>query len=190
MFCLICGNLSFSHICKNCRKEFLQPSLNKRVVENDFEVFSFYKYNSIKNLILTKHKFIGFFIYHILAQESFQKFAKEFKFTNQIYSFACDDHIKSGYSHTAILNKYLKSSYITPVHSALRAQNQVNYSGKSLQFRESNPRNFKYSYMPDVDAIIVDDIITTGTTIKEAKKVLEIKGVNVLFALTLADARE
>jgi len=190
MYCLLCGNFSFNHICKKCKKEFLKPSLYKRVIDSDFEVYSFYKYSAIKNLILTKHKFVGYFIYHILARESFQKFAKEFKFTDQIYSFACDDHIKSGYSHTAILNKYLNSTFIKPVYSVLRAQNQVNYSGKSLQFRESNPRNFKYSYRSNIDAIIVDDIITTGTTIKEAKKTLEANGVNLLFALTLADARE
>ncbi len=190
MYCLICGNLSFSHICKKCKKEFLKPSFYKRVVEKDFEVYSFYKYSAIKELILTKHKFVGYFIYHILAQESFKRFAKEFKYVGQIYSFACDDHIRGGYSHTAILNKHLKSTFITPIHSALRATNHVNYSGQSLQFRENNPRNFKYLYHPNIDAIIVDDIITTGTTIKEAKKTLKKNGLNVLFALTLANARE
>ena len=190
MYCLLCEALSFSHICKSCRIEFLKPSLYKRKIENDFEVYSFYKYSAIKELILTKHKFVGYFIYHILAQESFKKFAKEFKFIDQTYSFACDDHVKNGYSHTAILNKYLKSSHITPVHSVLRAQTEVNYSGKSLQFRQNNPRNFKYNYHSNIDAILVDDIITTGSTIKEAKKLLEQNGVNVLFALTLADARD
>ncbi len=190
MYCLVCGKLSFYHICKRCKAEFLKPSLYKRVVEKEFEVYSFYRYSTIKDLILTKHKFIGYFIYSILAQESFKKFAKEFKFTNQLYSFACDDHVKNGYSHTAILNKYLKSPYITPVHSVLRAQTEVNYSGKSLQFRQNNPRNFIYKYRSNIDAIIIDDIITTGSTIKEAKKILEENGVNVLFALTLTDARE
>ncbi len=190
MYCLVCGKLSFCHICKSCKAEFLKPSLYKRVVEKEFEVYSFYRYNAIKDLILTKHKFIGNFIYNILAKESFKKFAEEFKFINRVYSFACDDHIKNGYSHTAILNKYLKSTCITPVHSVLRAQTEVNYSGKSLQFRQNNPRNFIYKYRSNIDAIIIDDIITTGSTIKEAKKTLEENGVNVLFALTLADARE
>ena len=190
MYCLVCGNFSFGYICKKCKQEFLKPNLYKRVVKKEFETYSFYRYSAVKDLILTKHKFIGYFIYNILAQESFKKFAKEFKFINQVYSFSCDDHIKNGYSHTAILNKYLKSTYITPVHSVLRAQTNVNYSGKSLQFRQNNPRNFKYKYHSNIDAIIIDDIITTGSTIKEAKKTLEENGVNVLFALTLADARE
>ncbi len=190
MYCLICGNLSFSHICKNCKKEFLKPSLYKREIEENFDVFSFYKYSSIKHLLHTKHKFIGYFIYNILAKESFKKFANNFTWANKIYSFACDDNVKNAYSHTAILNKQLKSNYITPVYSVLRAKNRVNYSGKSLQYRQTNPRNFYYTYKSNIDAIIIDDIITTGTTIKEAKKTLEKNRVNVLFALTLADARE
>jgi competence protein ComFC len=41
-----------------------------------------------------------------------------------------------------------------------------------------------------VHAILVDDIITTGITLQEAQKVLMQHGVNVLFALTLADVEE
>ena len=37
--------------------------------------------------------------------------------------------------------------------------------------------------------ILVDDIVTTGTTILEARDTLQKVGVDVLFALVLADAR-
>ncbi len=190
MYCLICGKLSFSHICTKCKKDFLSPKITKRVLEDNFEVFSFFKYTDIKDLIHTKHKFIGYFIYNILAKESFLKFAKYFQINNKIFSFSCDDTVQNGYSHNAILNKYLKSNNITPVHSVLRATSNIKYSGKSLQFRQNNPRNFTYHYKSDIDAILVDDIITTGTTINEAKTVLQKQNINVLFALTLADARD
>jgi competence protein ComFC len=168
----------------------LTPTITKRVLLDGFEVFSFYKYTDIKELIHTKHKFIGYFIYNILAKESFLKFAKEFKSDGKIYSFSCDDDIKTGYSHNAILNRHLKSPLITPVHSTLRAKNSVKYSGKSLQFRQNNPRNFIYSFKSNINAILIDDIITTGTTLNEAKETLQKHKVNVLFALTLADARD
>ena len=190
MYCLVCGELSFFHICKNCRSSFLTPKITKRVLQDGFEVISFYKYSDIKDLLHTKHKFIGSFVYNILAKESFLKFATNFKLDSMVFSLSCDDDISSGYSHNAILNKYLKSSFITPVHSVLRATNSVKYSGKSLQFRQNNPRNFIYKFKPDIDAILVDDIITTGTTINEAKETLKKYNVNVLFALTLADARD
>ena len=37
--------------------------------------------------------------------------------------------------------------------------------------------------------ILVDDIVTTGTTILEARDTLQKAGVDVLFALVLADAK-
>jgi competence protein ComFC len=139
---------------------------------------------------LTKHKDIGYFVYNILAKRTFKEFAKNFSYKQKVYSIAIDDNPKDGYSHTAILNKYLKSKYIKPVFSKLRAQNSVSYSGKSLDFRLNNPRDFKYDFKRDIEVILVDDIITTGTTLKEASKVLENEGIRVLFALTLADARD
>ena len=38
--------------------------------------------------------------------------------------------------------------------------------------------------------VLVDDIVTTGLTLKEAKNFLESKGAEVLYALVLANARE
>ncbi len=70
------------------------------------------------------------------------------------------------------------------------AKNRVNYSGRSLQYRLDNPRDFVYKGKSGIDVILVDDIITTGITLQEAQKVLIEKGVNVLFALTLADVEE
>ncbi len=58
-----------------------------------------------------------------------------------------------------------------------------------LDFRLDNPRGFVYNGLSDIDVILVDDIITTGLTIQEAKEKLEDNGVRVLFAITLADAR-
>ena len=77
-----------------------------------------------------------------------------------------------------------------PQHASLMAQNRVNYSGKSLQYRLEHPRDFVYTGKSGIDVILVDDIITTGITLQEAQKVLMENGVNVLFALTLADVEE
>jgi len=66
----------------------------------------------------------------------------------------------------------------------------VNYSGRSLQFRLEHPRDFVYKGKSNIDVILVDDIITTGITLQEAQKVLMSHGINVLFALTLADVEE
>ena len=107
-----------------------------------------------------------------------------------MYIVGVDETVKSGYAHVALLTRAMKTKYTIPQHSVLMARNKVNYSGKSLQFRLENPRDFVYTGKHNVDVILVDDIITTGITLQEAQKVLIQNGVNVLFALTLADVEE
>ena len=41
-----------------------------------------------------------------------------------------------------------------------------------------------------LDIVLIDDIVTTGSTLKEAHDALKKHDVNVLFALVLADAKE
>lgn len=188
--CLLCQKISLLLICKNCQTTLLQPTFTTRILDDGFKVYSFYRYHDIASLVKTKHRYIGASIYRILAKNSFQKFSENFTFQNRVYAMGIDDHPKHGYAHTAILAKSLKSSIIKPLYHKLRAQNDIRYSGQTLAYRLAHKRAFSYHDKEDIDVIIVDDIITTGTTILEAKYTLEKAGAKPLFALTLADARE
>ncbi len=185
----MCESLSFTHICKSCQETFLQPKIFKRKIYANVDVISFYKYSDIKELLHTKHTDLGYYIYSILAKNSMVKFAKEFSFDTQVVSLAIDDNVKSGYSHTAILNNSLNSKFIKPLHSKLRANNDISYSGKSREFRMLNPRGFFIKKFDGDDVILVDDLITTGLTLTQAVQVLKKESKNVLFCLTLADAK-
>jgi len=175
------------HICKSCQEEFLQPSLYTRTLENGVKVFSFYRYDEIKSLLFTKHTDLGFHIYKLLADLSFKHFTKNFTWDKRVASIGVDDNIKSGYSHTAILNKALQSNSIKPLYNKLRAQNTLSYSGKSRAFRKTNPRNFQLKTFKEKEVIVVDDIITTGATLYEATQSLMQREKEVLFCLTLTD---
>ncbi|SMP87030.1 competence protein ComFC [Epsilonproteobacteria bacterium SCGC AD-308-O04] len=185
----MCESLSLSHICPTCQETFLTPSIYKRKILNNIEVISFYKYKDIKSLLHTKHTDLGYYIFSILAKHSFSKFAEEFEFPNMVNSIAIDDNSDSGYSHAAILNKALKSKNINPIHSKLRAKNRVSYSGKNKEFRILNPRNFELKDFHGDDVILVDDIITTGSTLMQAIQTIDAQKKEVLLCLTLADAR-
>ena len=153
-------------------------------------VYSFYRYNEIEVLLKTKHKYIGHTVYNILAKESMAKFKKEYPFFEYVDIVPIDDITRSGYSHTAILAKALRTKYLQPYYASMRSTNSVTYSAQSLAFREANPRGFIYLKKRHKYAILVDDIVTTGTTLKEAKNVLDKAGVKTLFALTLANASD
>ena len=120
---------------------------------------------------------------------AFKKFAVNFEFEEQIIAIPIDDHTRHQFSQSAILAKHLKSKYINPKYATLKATNIVKYAGKDLEFRQKHKRNFKYTGDKNLKVILVDDLITTGITILEAKNVLEKNNCEVLFALTLSDAK-
>ena len=188
MRCLSCHNFTFQTFCKRCLQRLLQPSVTKRVF-NSLEVYSFFKYQHIEDLLLTKHTPQGYNIYRALAQISFKPFIENFieHDSREIYVLGVDEDVKYGYSHVALLTHEMRYKGVIVLHGKLMAQNDIHYSGKKLQYRLENPREFIYSGKKNIEVILVDDIVTTGTTLKEAKQVLEKSGIKVLFALTLAD---
>ncbi|MGM0519547.1 MAG: ComF family protein [Campylobacterota bacterium] len=189
MKCIICDNITFKIICKTCQNTLLQPSFHKREIQKGFFNYSFYALSDIEKLLNSKYYFHGDRVFELLAKLSFLKFAQNFNFRNIVYAIAIDDHVRHDFSHTAILAKSLKSEFIKPKYNCIKAQNYVKYAGKSLEFRKNNPRDFKVSNIQHEMTILCDDIITTGATIKEAKKAIEQKDNEVLFSLTLADAK-
>lgn len=190
MKCLLCSSWSLTHICKACQNENLQPSLYKRKIRGNIDVYSFYKYREIEKLLHTKHTDLGFYIYSLLAKIAFRRFGKSFSFEGAVASLGIDEHVRHGYSHTAVLNKALTSEHIYPRFNRLMATSKESYSGKSFQYRLLHPRRFVVSAFNEQYVILVDDIITTGMTLTQAVEALEKEGKEVLFCLTLADAEK
>ena len=191
MRCLSCHKISFQTFCKKCQTNLLKPTVTKRVC-GALDVYSFYKYQNIEDLLLTKHTPQGFKLYKALAKISFKPFIKKFmkEDSRTIYIVGIDENVKSGYAHVALLTHEMKMQNVKVQHAKLIARNKINYSGKTLQFRLENPRDFEYKGKKGVEVILVDDIVTTGTTLKEAAWVLKQNGVEVLFALTLAGVEQ
>ena len=185
MRCLLCSRWNIALLCGHCRHSLLAPQPHKRELLPGFFVYSFYPYDEIKDLLLTKHHHIGAEIYRILAKTAIAPFAKELDL--KAFAIPVDDRLKGGYSHTAILARAMKSGSIRPRYGALFATNDISYSGKDLAYRLTHPRGFRYKG-PQDGVILVDDIVTTGTTLKEAYSVLLATGARPLFAVTLADA--
>lgn len=188
MKCLSCENLSFQIICKRCQNNLLNPSFFKRELEKDFYNYSFYSFREIEDFITSKYYFHGDRVFNILASLSFKVFAQNFNFEEVVYSIGIDEHSRHSFSQTAILSRYLKSKKIKPLYSQLKATNITKYAGHDLEYRQNNKRQFKTN-LTNKKIILVDDLITTGTTILEAKKTLEKRNNEVLFSLTLADAK-
>ncbi len=191
MRCMSCQCLSFRTFCKNCETSLLAPSVTKRTI-GTLDVYSFYKYSTMENLLLAKHTPQGYRIFKALADITLKPFIQQFSTTDprEISIVGIDEKVKNGYSHVALLTHAMKFKSVNILHSSLLASNDIKYSGQSLQYRITHPRDFVYKGQKDIDVILVDDIITTGGTLQQAQSVLLQSGVEVLFALTLADAKE
>ncbi|WP_457606222.1 ComF family protein [Nitratifractor sp.] len=156
------------------------------------DVISLFRYKTIAPFLLSKHTSAGYRLYRYFSRRHLAPFLELFAegLERPAFLIGIDERIKGGYSHTAVLTHYARQSALRPLHASLQARNPVSYAGKSLEYRLLHPRDFRYDGPSGIEAILVDDIITTGSTLGEAHRVLKETGVEVLFALTLADARE
>ncbi len=190
MRCLSCHSLSLKTFCRDCQERLLKPSISKRKL-GSLDVYSFFKYQHIEDLLLTKHTAQGYIIYRALAQLSFRPFIQKFicEDNRKLYILGVDEIVKSGYSHVSLLTHEMRNPNTKILYAKLIANNPVKYAGKTLEYRLSHPRQFNYGGITNIEVILVDDIVTTGTTLQEAKEFLREQGVEVLFALTLADAK-
>ena len=187
---MVCAGFSLTHICKPCSREHLTPSLTKRKILGQIPVYSFYNYTDIEPLLLTKHTDLGFYVYDILAKHAFTPFAEAFECEGEVAAVGIDEHVRHGYSHTALLARSLASPVIKPRHNILRAASKDTYSGQNYQYRLLHPRRFSVAEFKEEEVILVDDVITTGLTLTQAAETLHRAGKKVIACLTLADAEK
>ncbi len=193
MKCLSCNNFSVKPLCAKCAKIYLKPEMIEKRVGN-LKVISFFDYYLVSELVKSKYLVSGYRFYKYVAKKFFQPFIKAYVSSykgdkKRLYLIGVDENVLRGYSNISLLTHYgAYKSGIKPLSSVLRAKNRVQYAGKSLEYRLNNPRGFVYSGPKNIDAILIDDVVTTGTTLQEANSVLKKSGVNVHFALTVANA--
>ena len=188
MRCVACQRWSWSHLCLACQERYLTPSLYQRQVEG-VAVRSFFAYSDIEPLLQHKHTLLGYHLYRIMARRALAPLVRAWSYPEPVAVIGIDDHVRHGYSHSAILTHALRAPSLIPHYGILRARSTYTYAGKSLYERLSHPRDFAYAPLAQEKVILIDDIITTGTTIREAITTLRAHAHEPILALTLADAR-
>jgi len=190
MRCTVCHRFSREVICAACAERLLVPTIRRRTV-GTLEVVSLFDYSVIEPFLLTKHTALGHRIYRFFGRHFVAPFVTDYagRIADWVTVIGVDEHVEHGYAHTALLTHAIRHPHARVLHSTMLAKHRVHYAGKTLQYRLEHPRGFRYTGPADADVILVDDIVTTGITLQEAQQVLRQQRVEVLFALTLADAR-
>lgn len=160
-----------------------------RKLKSGITVYSFYPYDEIEELLLTKHSDLGAYVYRHLASAIKPEISKLLK---KEYSLvALEGERLSPYSHTALIARELNRVH-KDIHSgAMVDRSGVSYSGKSLDFRVNNARKFQLTKKEKISkkVVLLDDIVTTGITFESAARVMRENGFDVKFCIALSDAR-
>lgn len=191
MKCLLCERLCFRVLCAKCLDSIpMYPSLREVC---GVRVYCFFLYDDVDFLMRTKYYAIGSRILPLLARSAaiafFTKIPKEIDF-GILHLVGVDDYVRSLYSHTGIIiREFAKASKgrMRPIYGQLKAKNPISYAGKSLEYRQRHKRNLIFT-AKERNIVIVDDIITTGTSLYEAIQVCQNAGANVRFCIALCNA--
>jgi competence protein ComFC len=189
MRCLTCQKLSFSPICVTCQTTFFTPQIFQQTLACGLKVISFYPYEEIELLLKSKYSAIGSRIYPLLARHAMRTFLENFDTGIPSLLVPVDDHTRHGYSHTALLAKHAGTANIKATYHQLHAKNVISYAGKNLQYRLLNSKNFTFTPNAITETILIDDLITSGSTLTQAYHAICKASEPPLFALTLASAK-
>lgn len=189
-YCLECGK-SGKYICENCVSKVLDGTFDK----NNFAIF---KYRGVirKAIVSLKYKFASDIAEELIAVSINR--LKSSKFHNltlvPIPLYNQRENWR-GFNQSELLGEKLAKEMnwkYTP-NLLIRTKNthpQVNLKGDKRRKNLSGVFSINSkTYIPNQlqDAIVLfDDVYTTGSTINEAKKVLEKVGFKNIYSLTIA----
>ncbi|MGP1561160.1 MAG: ComF family protein [Helicobacteraceae bacterium] len=180
MRCEICNKLSFYALCKDCRAALAPFGMRYNI--DGLHLFTFYKYDEIEPLVKKKYDKFGDRALRELAALCITPFFKALDLSATLVPI---DDTPRAFSHTAILARAARSKRVKISYATLIATANVQYAGKDLALRRANSKNFVLKKPISGDVILIDDVVTTGTTMAQAVRVLESAGANVLFAVSL-----
>lgn len=168
-------------ICEKCFRKFEPVTSEQQKYE---DVISLYHYNVPMKDFLHQYKFFKDVVLSEVFREQIYNFLKN---RQEIIVPIPMHHEKLKQRTFAHIDELLNAANIPYLH-LLEKKSRITQSSKSKIEREQSEQLFKLMANAKIEAtgyILVDDIVTTGTTLKHAKSVLLEAGARKVTALTL-----
>lgn len=190
--CLLCNNPSFNNLTHpRCRKKY--------AIDGCFSALSYNKpmqkliYNFKYKPYLTdlKNVLADLFYESIIQSEQFQSQIKKGEWVFVPIPLSDAKLRKRGYNQAEILATELSKKFNFPAQNLLErtkeTKTQVGLSNiaRKINIKNAFELNTKYS-IRNTNVFLVDDVVTTGSTLLEAAKILKKAGAQAIFGLTLA----
>lgn len=191
--CLVCSNQSFNGLTHLiCKKKYTINGCFSAIAYNKIAKKLISSFKSNPYLSDLKKFLSDLFIESVIQNESFIKQIEIGQWIFVPIPLYSSKLKKRGYNQSEILAKMLAKSFKFPCINILeKTKDTKNQSKLPRVERQENLKNaFKIiKNNPSIknrNIFLVDDIVTTGSTLKEAAKILKKAGANKVFGLTLA----
>ena len=192
--CGICKKLGEGYICKNCYHRIVEYLYNN--VYNK-KIFYLLKYEDIIRSKMIDYKFNNQSFLHNMFSVIFIKNKNACEFLkNYDIIIPVPIHrkrkIERGYNQSELIARDLAVYFKIPIctNILIKQKNTVMQSGLGRKDRIKNVQNvYKVKHKEKIkgkNILILDDIYTTGSTIKECKKILKTGGARKVGTIIIA----
>ena len=190
--CLVCGLASIDYYTHpGCKRKYEIDGSFASIVYSGVAKKLIYQFK-YKPYVSDLQKFLGELLYENLIQNEY--FQKIISFSSILVPIPLHKKREKmrGYNHAMLLAEGLGSKFNVTVEQLLvRVKETKSQYGLKQKEREKNMQsafavcsNAFLSSCPNI--LLVDDILTTGATLKEAARVLKRNGAKKVFGIALA----
>lgn len=191
--CLICNKSSFNNLTHPvCKSRYAIDGCFSALVYNKTAQKLIYSFKYKQYLTDIKIVLVDLFYESIIQNENFNRLLADGEWLMVPIPLSNAKLRKRGYNQSEILAKGLGKKFNMPVISLLtRTRDTKTQVGLSNIKRAENIKgvfeivNGKSS-MVNSNILLIDDVVTTGSTLKEAASVLKRNGAKRVVGLTLA----
>lgn len=175
--CTTCSKITASIECSDCK------SWNDGLINQ-----SMFQYNAMMRAFFKSYKFQGDYALRLVFRERFVNFIKNsIKENEQIVPIPIDEDTMKARGFNQVTGLIEGLDFLN-VLSNQRTENSKHQFQRNREERLSHVNTFKAIDNHAIDGqnvLLVDDIYTTGTTIRQAADVLKKQGVRTVRSITL-----
>lgn len=168
--------------CYDCVRWEKDPEWKGYLSQN----ISLYKYNDFLKELISQYKFRGDYILAKAFADKIRKKLEGLNFNHIVpVPLSKERQFERGFNQSEAL---IREAGLTPTNLLKRTHGEKQ-SKKSRNDRIHLPQVFQIEEQVEVygkSILIIDDIYTTGSTLRHAAKILKLNGANTISSLTIA----
>jgi ComF family protein len=191
--CLLCNNPSFNNLTHpRCKRKYAIDGCFSALSYNKTTQRLIYNFKYKPYLADLKNVLADLFYESIIQNEQFQAQIQKGEWIFVPIPLSSSKLRKRGYNQAEILAKELSKKFNFPVQNFLQrtkeTKTQVGLTNlqRKLNVKEAFGLVNHKSSVVNKNILLVDDVVTTGSTLSEAAKILKRGGAQKVFGLTLA----